>query len=192
MEGDNLMVKKYILIVFLFLILFLSGCSKKETGYSYHPTYIDSNNGQRWLNYAILYENTYTGVKDGSLSILKQGEQTEEYQLFFSIDSLYYKKGDIILGTSNYIYIFNQDQEKNFRIIGFKLSSEKEIPVIIDNKKIKSIVNVHGANKENIYVSYFDDKNERYLKISADLSKIYELDSLESVEEQMEYTILKK
>ena len=66
------MVKKYTLIVFLFLILFLSGCSTKETGYSYHPTYIDSNNGQRWLNYAILYENTYTGVKDGSLSILKQ------------------------------------------------------------------------------------------------------------------------
>ncbi len=185
------MVKKYTLIVFLFLILFLSGCSTKETGYSYHPTYIDSNNGQRWLNYAILYENTYTGVKDGSLSILKQGEQTEEYQLFFSIDSLYYKKGDIILGTQDYIYIFNQDQEKNFRVIGFKLSSEKELPVIIDNKKIKSIVNVYGANKENIYVSYFDDSNEIYLKISADLSKIYELDSLEDVKEQIEYNILK-
>ena len=95
------------------------------------------------------------------------------------------------MGTQDYIYIFNQDQEKNFRVIGFKLSSEKELPVIIDNKKIKSIVNVYGANKENIYVSYFDDSNEIYLKISADLSKIYELDSLEDVKEQIEYNILK-
>ena len=55
----------------------------------------------------------------------------------------------------------------------------------------KRQVNVYGANKENIYVSYFDDSNEIYLKISADLSKIYELDSLEDVKEQIEYNILK-
>lgn len=185
------MAKKYILIISLFLILLLTGCSNEKTSFSYHPTYIDSNNGQRWLNYAILYENAYTGINDGSLSVLKQGEYTQEYQLLFSIDSSYYQKEDIILGTSNYIYIFNQDEENNFRIVGFKLSSENETPMIIDNKKIKSIVNVYGANKENIYVSYFDDNNEIYLKISADLSKIYEVDSLESVKNQIEYNVLK-
>ncbi|MBR1377367.1 MAG: hypothetical protein IJ565_06130 [Bacilli bacterium] len=185
------MVKKYILIISLFLILLLPGCSNEKTGYSYHPTYIDSNNGKRWLNYAILYENTHTGIKDGTLSILKQEEHTQEYQLFFSVDSSYYQKGDIILGTSNYIYFFNQDEEKTFRIVGFKLSSEKETPVIIDNKKIKSTVNVYGANKENIYVSYFDGNKEIYLKISADLNKIYEVDSLENIKNQIEYNILK-
>ena len=178
------------LTVILILNMSFTGCSNEKSSYFYHSTYIEANGGKRWLNYALLNENTYNGLNDGTISVLKQNDHNQEYHLFFTIDSSYYKKGDIILGTSKYIYFFNQDTSNPYRIVSYNLNSDSPTPTIIDNNIFQSIVTVYGANKDYIYISYNRNGKNIYLKMSNDLAKSYELENIEKINEEIEYNIL--
>lgn len=83
------------------------------------------------------------------MSILKIGEHTQEYELLYVIEPAVFNKNDIILCTSEYIYFFNQDSEKDSRVVGFNLNADNISPIVINNQEIPQIVNVYGVDKNS-------------------------------------------
>lgn len=176
------MRKKVFLFTIFFSVILLTGCNTNEEVSSIYPSYIKVNGGELWSNYAILYDNSPDGeVKPGTINVLKIEKNTNHYYKIFTIDSSYYKKGDIILGTYEYVYIFNQDEESSLRIVGFNLADDSISPSIVTDEKINSIVKVYGASEKYIYLSYVDNDNTVYMKFSNNLSKSYKLNSVEDI-----------
>lgn len=175
-------VRALILMLCCFLLF---GCGKKDT--IYHRSYIEQHGGTFFLEFAYMKENSYG--KEEPLRILRLQEgQNQDYEVLYSISSNDYKEGDLILMTDTYFYIFNQKEKKKNRIVSYSLDRKKKSVKMITNKEIPSIVTVHGIQNSDLYISYKESNNIKYLKISVDLKKIVSIKETD-IPKKMDYSI---